>query len=397
MPKPRVNRLTDAALRGLKPRADRSYSVYDGNGLYAVVMPTGRIFWRVRIVVRRKDCYINTYLALGEYPVVSLKDAREEAARVLHSYRYPQAAGISGLRARQTFAAVVQEWLNTVAKRYDPDYLRTIEQRLKRYVLPRVGRLPIASVTTATFYELLLPIATRVPETAQRIKVILSAIMRYAVARKLAERDVTAELRGQLPTAKHEHYPAPTDPAEIGAILRALWSYEGTPQVTVALRLLPYLFVRNGELRSMRWRDIDFDAGLWSFTASKTKTPHVVPLPRQAIELLQTLPRYSEFVFPSPRTLKRPLSEAALNAAYHALGLSGRIVPHSWRAIARTVLQEVLKYPPHVIELQLAHTVREPLGRAYNRTEFLEERREMMQTYADWLDQQRSTLEKQYE
>ncbi len=396
MPKPRTNRLTDAALRGLKPRADRSYSVYDGNGLYAVVTPTGRIFWHVRIVVRRKDFRANTFLSLGEYPIVTLKDAREEAARVLHSYRYPATAGIRP-RSRHTVAAVAQEWLETVAKKYDADYLRTVEQRLKRYVLPKIGRLPIASVTTATLYELLLPIANRLPETAQRIKIILSAIMRYAVARQLAERDVTAELRGQLPTVKQVHYPAPTDPAEIGAILRALWSYDGTPQVTAALRLLSYLFVRNGELRSMRWKDVDFEQRLWSFTASKTDAPHIVPLPRQAIELLQTLPRYSEFVFPSPRTLKRPLSEAALNAAYHALGLSGRIVPHSWRAIARTVLQEVLKYPPHVIELQLAHTVREPLGRAYNRTEFLEERREMMQHYADWLDQQRTALERNHE
>lgn len=385
MPKPRTNRLTDAALRGLKPRADRSYSVYDGNGLYAVVTPTGRIFWHVRIVVRRKDFRANTFLSLGEYPIVTLKDAREEAARVLHSYRYPATAGIRP-RSRHTVAAVAQEWLETVAKKYDADYLRTVEQRLKRYVLPKIGRLPIATITTATLYDLLLPIAERTPETAHRVKVILSAILRFAVARGMAERDVTAELRGQLPTSKQVHYPAPTDPETIGAILRTLWGYQGTWQVVAALRLLPYLFARNGELRSMRWRDLDLDAALWSFEASKTGTPHIVPLPRQAIAILRELPQYSDYVLPSPRSPRRPLSDAALVAAYRTLGLGGTVVPHSWRAIARTVLQEVLKYPPHVIELQLAHTVREPLGRAYNRTEFLEERREMMQHYADYLD-----------
>ncbi|GIV56318.1 MAG: integrase [Candidatus Kapaibacterium sp.] len=379
-----TGKLTDALLRSAKPLPGRVVRLHDGGGLYAEITTAGRIYWRLRVVLNRKVGRVNTYVTLGQYPELSLKAAREAAARIRQSYRYPLSGGAP--LPKQLFGTVAQQWLETVAGRYDSDYLRTIRQRLDRYVLPRLRHQPIATITTATLYDLLLPIAERTPETAQRVKVILSAILRFAVARGMAERDVTAELRGQLPTSKQVHYPAPTDPAEIGAILRALWSYDGTPQVTAALRLLSYLFVRNGELRSMRWRDLDLDAALWSFEASKTGTPHIVPLPRQAIAILRELPQYSDYVLPSPRSPRRPLSDAALVAAYRTLGLGGTVVPHSWRAIARTVLQEVLKYPAHIIELQLAHTVREPLGRAYNRTEYLDERREMMQRYADYLD-----------
>ncbi len=384
-----TGRLTDALLRSAKPLPGRVVRLHDGGGLYAEITTAGRIYWRLRVVVNRKVGRVNTYVTLGQYPELSLKAAREAAARIRQSYRYPLGGA---LLPKQLFGTVAQQWLETVAGRYDPDYLRTIRQRLDRYILPRLRHQPIATITTATLYDLLLPIAERTPETAHRIKIVLSAIMRYAVARGLAERDVTTELRGQLPASPQHHYPAPTDPETIGAILRTLWGYQGTWQVVAALRLLPYLFVRNGELRSMRWRDLDLHAGLWSFTASKTATPHLVPLPRQAIAIVQELPQCSDYVLPSPRSAQRPLSDTALVAAYHTLGLSGIVVPHSWRAIARTLLEEHLRYPPHIIELQLAHTVREPLGRTYNRTEYLDERREMMQRYADWLDELRNTV-----
>lgn len=386
MGKLNANRLTDALLRAAKPQPGRNVRLYDGGGLYAEIAPTGRIYWRLRVFIRRKDCRVNTTLTLGEYPILSLKEARDAAQRVLHSYRHPLSAGVSAKYSKQSLATVASDWLETVAERYDSEYLRTIRQRLERYVLPKLGHQPVSAITTAALYDLLLPIAVRVPETAHRIKIVLSAIMRFAVARGLAERDVTTELRGQLPASPQHHYPAPTDPAEIGALLRALWSYQGSWQVAAALRLQPYLFVRTGELRSARWREIDLDACTWSFVAAKTNTPHIVPLPRQVVELLRELPRTTDLVLPSPRNPKRPLSENAIVAAYHTLGLRDQVVPHSWRAIARTMLQEQLGYPPHVIELQLAHTVKEPLGRAYNRTEFLEERREMMQHYADYLD-----------
>jgi Integrase len=181
-----------------------------------------------------------------------------------------------------------------------------------------------------------------------------------------------------------------TDPALIGDLLRALYAYSGSPVTQAALKLAPMIFVRPGELRKARWADVDLDAAEWRFIASKTGTPHIVPLAAQAVDVLRELypfTKRSEYVFPSVRSASRPMSENTVNAALRNLGFdSDTITGHGFRAMARTVLDEVLGYRPDLIEHQLAHAVRDPLGRAYNRATHLPERRKMMQAWADYLD-----------
>lgn len=392
MPKAKFDRLTDRACRVAKPQ-DKPVALYDGRGLYLQVLPTGRKVWRVTVQCRRGNQRLLRTVTLGEYPTVSLADARLLRDRVLEEYKYPLASSLHK-STKTTVAELAERWLASREKVLDPDYTRTIRLRLQRYILPALGHYTLDALTAPVVFDFLVTIAERSPETAKRVRGIVSQMLRYGVASGVAMRDVTADIRGQLPAAKKQHYPAPTQPEEVAKYLRMLWSYFGVwKPVEVAVRLLPYLFVRSGELRSMRWDDIDVQAREWRFVASKTGTPHIVPLSRQALELILSLPRLSQYVFPSFKDKKRPLSDGALLAAYRSLGItSSELVPHSWRAIARTLLEERLKYPYYIIELQLSHTVRDPLGRAYNRTEHLETRKEMMQAWADYLDTLRDNV-----
>jgi integrase len=214
-------------------------------------------------------------------------------------------------------------------------------------------------------------------------------VFRYAIATGRAERDLSADLRGALPPAKGEHFAATTEPARIAEILRAIDGYQGTLTVRCALRLAPLVFVRPGELRTARWSDINFDTAEWRYTVTKTNTPHIVPLSRQAIEILQELHPLTgsgDFVFPSARSPKRPMSDNAVLAAMRRIGIGkDEMSGHGFRAVARTILDEVMGVRPDLIEHQLAHAVRDPNGRAYNRTAHLPERRKMMQEWADYL------------
>jgi integrase len=216
-------------------------------------------------------------------------------------------------------------------------------------------------------------------------------IFRFAISTGRAERDPTADLRGALPASKPKHMAAVTDPKQLGGLLRAISTYnEGTPTVAAALKLLPMLFVRPGELRSALWADIDLAKAEWRFTTSKTGQAHIVPLPKQAVAVLkdlQPLTGRGAYVFPSARTNTRPMSDAAVNAAMRRLGIDGNTTSgHGFRATARTLLDEVLGFRVDLIEAQLAHAVRDPNGRAYNRTSFLADRKAMMQRWADYLD-----------
>jgi integrase len=222
-------------------------------------------------------------------------------------------------------------------------------------------------------------------------------VMRYAIATGRAERDVAADLRGALQPVKSEHFAAITDPAAVGPLLRAIHGYRGTLTVQCALKLAPLVFVRPGELRRAKWTDIDLDAAEWRFIASKTETPHVVPLATQAVAILRELHALTGrgvYVFPGARSHERPMSDNAILAALRRMGIGkDEMSGHGFRALARTILDEVLGFRPDWIEHQLAHAVRDPLGRAYNRATHLPERRQMMQAWADWLDHQRNGAE----
>jgi integrase len=390
--------LTDKAIRALKP-FDKPYKASDGLGLYLLVQPTGSRLWRFKYRHGGKE----GVESLGAYPDVSLALARQkrDELRRLRASGVDLAAHRRAIKAAQTnsavnsFKVVAEEWFEKKSSAWAPKHAVKIIERLKRDIFPWIGSKPVADLTAPEVLTVLRRIETRgAIETAHRALGDLSAIFRYAVATGRADSDPCRDLRDALIRRKERHLAAITDPREIPDLLRAINSYQGGIVVRSALQLAPLLFVRPGELRSARWADMELEAAEWRFTASKTKQPHIVPLATQAVAVLRELQPLTggrEFVFPGERSPIRPMSENAINAALRSLGIeSDRMCGHGFRAMARTVLEEHLKFPAHLIEAQLAHAVRDANGRAYNRTTHLEERRIMMQRWADYLDESRA-------
>lgn len=388
--------LTDAAIRKSKP-APKARKLSDGGGLFLLIAPTGGKLWRLKYRFGGKE----KLLALGAYPHVTLARARQqrdEAKRQLAEGIDPgqlkKAVKSQQVeRTSNSFEAVAREWVaRHLAERAESHRSRVVS-RLERCVFPYLGARPVAEITAPE----VLAVARRIEargaiETAHRALQNVGQVMRYAVATGRAVTDPTAALRGALTPANPQHMAAPADdPARVGEILRATEAFKGGPVVAAALRLLPLLFCRPGELRTMCWADVDLDAAEWRFTTSKTRTEHLVPLSRQAVAILRELhplTGHGRHVFPSARGAGRPMSDAAINAAYRRLGIDTRteLTGHGWRAVARTLLHERLGFAAEVIEHQLAHAVPDALGRAYNRTKFIDERRRMMQAWADHLD-----------
>ena len=233
-------------------------------------------------------------------------------------------------------------------------------------------------------------------DSAHRVKQICGQVFRYAVATGSAERDVTVDLKGALSVVPKVNYAAITEPKQAGELMRAICAYTGHPYAVAALKLSPLLFVRPGELRGAEWAEIDFNEGEWRIPGSKMKMKldHMVPLSTQAVEILRSvhlLTGHRKYVFPSIRTAERCMSENTINAALRGMGYSKEIMTaHGFRAMARTIMDEVLDERVDLIEHQLAHAVKDPNGRAYNRTAHLPARREMMQRWADYLDKLRN-------
>jgi integrase len=390
--------LTDTKLRALRPR-DGLYRVADANGLCIEVTPAGSRLWRYRFRFNGKA----SMLALGEYPLVSLVEAR----RLRDNARATLAAGVSPVtaararrvaqaeRAGNTFAVVAAEYLAQRAKSKSAGTVYRDRSLIERDLNPIIGSDPIADVTAKALLSALRKIEARgAVETAHRARTLAGAVFRYAVATGRAECNPAVDLAGALASPQSGHFASVTDPNDVAPMLRAMHGYDGSPTVVAALRLAPLVFVRPGELRTMRWADVDMDAAEWRFTTSKTGTPHTVPLSSQALAILRDLHPLTgsrEYVFPGARSIRRPLSENAVNAALRTLGYGGdKMTGHGFRAMARTFLDEVLGVRPDYIEHQLAHAVRDPLGRAYNRTAHLPERRKMMQAWADYLDSLRT-------
>jgi integrase len=388
--------LTDAKIRNLKP-ARKQFKLSDSEGLLLIVAPSGGKWWRLRYRFDGKE----KMLSLGTYPRVSLAQAREkrnEARKQISSGIDPsqarQALKASRQQGKNTFETLSREWHLRFESTWTPKHAKTIIRRLEANVFPWIGKRSIADITPPELLTVLRRVEARgALHSAHRIRIICGQVFRYAVATGRAERDPTADLRGALPPAQTKHMAAILDPQRLGALLRALYAYEGSCVVRAALKLTPLLFVRPGELRHMEWNEIDFDSALWSIPAHKMKTrsPHLVPLATQSIAILRELCPLTgggNFVFPSHRGKGRPLSNVALNAALRRMGFEKtEVTPHGFRSTARTLLDEALGFAPHIVEHQLAHAVRDPLGRAYNRTSHLPERRQMMQRWADYLDE----------
>ena len=397
--------LTDSAIRNAKATT-KPLRLFDGGGLYIEITPAGGKLWRLKYRVAGKEKRV----ALGVYPDVSLRKAREkrdEARRQLAEGIDPGVAKqAEKLRARQlaadSFEAVAREWIDKKLADKVAAHRDKVVRRLERDVFPYLGSQPVAQLTAPEILNVVRRVEARgILETAHRVLQHIGQVIRYAVATGRADHDPTPALRGALPAAVPQHMAAPTDdPRVVGAILRALEAFRGGPVVAAAIRLLPLLFCRPGELRMMRWDQIDLDAAEWRFTTSKTKMEHLVPLSRQAILVLRDLEPLTAhlpggWVFTGGRSPTMPMSNVAINATYRRLGIDTRheLTGHGWRAVARTMLHEQLHFAPEVIEHQLAHAVPDALGTAYNRTKFLKERRPMMQQWADYLDQLRAGAE----
>lgn len=386
--------LTVTEIKNTKPR-DKTYRLFDGGGMYLEVSPKGGKWWRLKYRIKGKE----KRLSLGVYPEISLKNARErrtDAKRLLADgidpSEYRKANKSRSLeQSKNSFEAIAREWylkfLPTWVESHSARFLRGLEKD----VFPWIGNKPITSITPPELLSVIQRIEERgAIETAHRTLGKCGQILRYAIATSRAERDISQDLRGALSPVIGKHLAATTEPNKVGEMLRIMDGYEGTLIVRSALRLAPLIFVRPGELRHAKWEEFDFDEAEWRYTVTKTNTPHIVPLSRQAIEILEELRPVTgqgSFVFPGARSVKRPMSDNAILAAMRTMGITKEEMSgHGFRAMARTILDEVLGFRPDFIEHQLAHAVRDPNGRAYNRTAHLPERKKMMQEWADYLD-----------
>jgi integrase len=387
--------LSDAKVRSAKP-STKAVKLFDERGLYLEVSPSGGKWWRLKYRFDGKE----KRLSLGVYPDVGLKDARarrDSARRLLSEGVDPSAnrkaqRSTSSEHAANSFEVIAREWFERYSPNWVPSHASRIIRRLERDIFPWIGKAAVADLTPPQVLEVVRRIEDRgALETAHRALQNCGQVFRFAVATGRAERDATADVRGALPPVKAGHFSAVTDPAQVAEMLRVLDSYRGTVTVRCALRLAPLVFVRPGELRHAQWSDIDLEDAEWHYTVTKTNTPHIVPLSRQAVDALSELEPLTgdgRYVFPSARSADRPMSDNAILAAMRRMGIEkSQITGHGFRAMARTILDEVLGFRPDYIEHQLAHTVRDPNGRAYNRTAHLAERRKMMQAWADYLDE----------
>ena len=392
----RILPLSELQIKNAKPQ-EKGYKLFDGGGLNLLVSPAGGKLWRLKYSFEGKV----KQLSLGAYPQVTLADARkrrDDAKKLLSNgvdpgeFKKVQKT-IREAATENSFEIVAREWHLKFSSKWSAVHSKTLIDRLEKDVFPYLGRRPVTDITPPEILTTVRRIESRgALDTAHRVLNSCGQILRYAVATGRAESDCTRDLRGALPPVKFGHRAALTDPKQLAGLLRATDEFQGSFTVKCALRLLPMLFVRPGELRGMEWEELDLDVAEWSIPGErmKMKQPHLVPLPSQAVAILKDLKPltcHSKYVFPSIRTPLRIISENTLNAGLRRMGFSKEeVCTHGFRATARTLLHEVLGFSPDAIEAQLAHAVPDRLGRAYNRTQHLAERRKMMQQWADYLD-----------
>ena len=399
-----MHSLTDTKVRSFTP-TKKAQRHFDGGGLYLEVSPAGGKWWRFKYRHLGKE----KRLSLGTYPDTSLKAAREKAeqARKLLASNVDPGAERKAVAASQaeadsgSFEAIAREWIVTVhqSKVCEAVSTRTIG-RLERDVFPWIGSTAIGALKAPELLAVMRRVEARgAAETAHRELQVIGQVFRYAVATGRAERDASADLKGALKPFITTHMPAITEPQKAGDLLRAIDGYKGTFAVRCALQLVALTFVRSGELRFATWDEIDLENGMWRIPGHRMKRTkagklngpdHLVPLARQAVTILKELmplTGHRPHVFPSTCGEGRVMSDATLGAALRRLGFSqDEMSVHGFRAMARTMLVERLNVDESVVEAQLAHRVKDSLGRAYNRTQFVDQRQVMLQAWADYLD-----------
>jgi integrase len=391
-------RLSDIKIKNAKPK-EKSYKAFDGGGLYIEIMPTNKKLWRLKYYFLGKE----KRFSLGAYPIVSLAEAREardDAKRLIHKGIDPSQAKkdkkIAATRnAENTFKSVALEWLDVRGKDWSKGYRDKLIQGLEGNIFPYIGDRPIMDITPILLLDTLRKVEGRgAYDIAQRTKSICSRIFQYGISIGKCEWDAAQNLKGALKSHKTEHFRT----LELKALpdfLRALERNEARiyERTRRAVYLSLYTFCRPQEIRMAKWEHIDFDNALWTIPAElmKMRKDHIVPLSSQVIEVLQAQKEEleginTEWVFPSQVRLRNSMSDGTVNKAIKRLGFGKDMVAHGFRALARTTIAEQLHYSAEVIEKQLAHKTNNPLGEAYDRTQFLDQRKEMMQAWADYLE-----------
>lgn len=392
--------LADTFVRQVKHTGKAVGDKYaDGGGMYLLVKAGGK-YWRQDYTYTGK----RKTLALGVYPAVTLAQARKRRDKARELLADGIDPGIAKREEKQakaaaagnTFEAVAEQWLKATAAKRAAITQDKVSTWLRKDVFPYIGKMPITTIGPRDVLAVVRKMEARgVIDSAKRVAQICGQVFRFAVAEGTAERDVTADLRGAFQHAEKKHYAAITDPAKLGELLRSIHAYTGHPGTVAAMKLAPMVFLRPGELRAGEWAEIDLEAAEWRIPGCKMKmgNDHIVPLSRQAADILRSLhpiTGHGRFVFPSLRTGERPMSENTLNACLRAMGYSNEVhTAHGFRATARTIMDEVLGERVDLIEHQLAHAVKDANGRAYNRTAHLPARRDMMQRWCDYLDKLR--------
>jgi integrase len=389
--------LTDVKVRNAKP-GNRAIRLWDGGGLYLEVSPTGGKLWRFKYRFNGKE----KLLALGKWKVVSLAEARvarEEAKKLLAqkidpSVKRKEDRRLAAHKAANTFEAAAREWYAKQKNVWVPTHAADVLRRLEANLFPDLGARPIGAITAPELLAAIRKIEHRgAYDLAHRVLQVASAVFRFGVATGRCQRDLAPDLRGALTPHKGKHQAAVT-PEELPALLRAIDEYNkiGDRQTALALRLLALTFVRTGELIGAEWtefKQLDGDAAMWIVPAErmKMKTEHIVPLSRQAVAVLKELKALaggSRYVLPG-RNMDKPISNNTLLFALYRLGYKRRMTGHGFRTIASTILNES-GFRSDVIERQLAHCERNDIRGAYNRAEYLPERRLMMRRWGDMLD-----------
>ncbi len=399
--------LSDTVIRKAKPQS-KAFRIFDGGGLYLEVSPSGGKLWRWKYRYAGKE----KRLALGLYPEVSLKAVRDRC----FTARQQLSNGIDPAIARKmeklshlggdSFEAVARELIEKLAPNKSEGYAKRTLKRFENDIFPWLGKRPVSEIKAPEILAILRRVENRgAVDTAHRVMQGCGQVMRYAVATGRAERDPTSDLRGALSVPKGTHFATITEPKRVGELLRALDGYDGSPVTQCALRLAPLVFVRPGELRQAQWPEIDLDAAQWRIPAERMKMreQHIVPLSRQAVEILRELrpitdrplegrPDAPRYVFPGGHTRARPMSENGVLSALRRMGYTKEEMSgHGFRSMASTLLHEQ-GWNHQVIERQLAHAERNAVSAAYNYAEHLPERRKMMQSWADYLDSLKLSL-----
>jgi integrase len=394
--------LSETKIRAAKGK-DREYKISDEKWLYLLVKPNGSKLWRMsyRHETKQKS------LSLGKYPDVSLAQARErrdDARKLLADGIDPSEAKKAAKSNRNnelgnSFEVIAREWHSSYMTNKAVSHADKVIRRFEIYVFPYIGKKPIADIRPIEILEVVKRIEKlNILETAHRTLQTIGQVCRYAVQTGRLERNPASDLQGALPARTPQNFAAFTDPTDVSKFLLSLDALSGGITVQNAVRLAPLLFCRPSELRKMRWDEVDLENAKWQYFVGKVKKNHLVPLSKQAIILLNELKPISghlPYVFKGGRDPQRPMSESAVNAALKRLGYNTQteITGHGFRAMARTMLHERLDMDPHYIEHQLSHAVPDVLGTAYNRTKFISQRIEMMQVWANYLDELKTSAQ----